>query len=181
MKQHWTTYLATALIVFCIVSAITAQRRKQQSSIGRLVANKPTVYITFKGVVSEAKGTGPNEQRFRLELHNNTKWTLSCYLVPQPISPGDSAVMYQATAVDGARVIHRSTSDVLIPKPIESGKSVSFSVPSEHLAKGYQIFVEFNYEWEIRDDISPYGLEPSHRVYFSNSGLPDNLRNQGKE
>lgn len=178
MKRRWVRSLVAGMIAFCLANAINGQTRNRQSSMTRLIANKPTVYVTFRGVVSEVKGTAPDEQRFRLELHNNTKWTLSCYLVPQPISPGDSAVMYQAEAVDGGRVIHRSTSDVLIPKPVESGMSVSFSVPSAHLGKGYQIFVEFIYEWEKRDDISPYGLEQSHRVYFSNSDLLDNLRNQ---
>jgi hypothetical protein len=170
--------LSLIMAVFLVsASGIVGQiRRAQHSSMVRLNANKPTVYVTYKDVVSGLDGRGFNEQLFRLELHNNTRWVIWCYLVPGPTSAGDSPIMYQVDAADGSRANPSAGNDVLIPKTLESGKSASFLVSAAHLAKGFRIFVEFNYEWEKRDQIAPYGVEPSHRVYFYHNDLPANLR-----
>lgn len=49
---------------------------------------------------------------------------------------------------------------------LAGGKSVTFSVPSEHLADGLIIRIPFNYQWE---GITKY--KPLHFITYSSSGL----------
>jgi hypothetical protein len=84
--------------------------------------------------------------------------------------------MYKVETADGSKPLYRAIGDVIFPKTVGSGKSASFLVSSADLAKGFRIYVEFNYQWEERDQIAPYGVEPSHRVYFYYNDLPANLR-----
>ena len=56
---------------------------------------------------------------------------------------------------------------------LPSGKSVSFSVPREHLAKNLSVKMQFGYEWE--SDYSSRWEEPEHYVRFYSSSLPENV------
>jgi hypothetical protein len=96
--------------------------------------------------------------------------------VPQKTSPGDYPLLYKVENLEGTRPINRAVGAVFVQKALASGSSVSFQVLPEDLIKGQSIFVEFNDEWEARDHMSPYGVEPNHRVYFSQSDLPSGLR-----
>lgn len=72
------------------------------------------------------------------------------------------------------------TGDVFSTSWLPAGGSVIFSVPREHLAKLFAVYIPYNYEWEygertFRSD------EPQHRVYFRASDLPkDAARNAGQ-
>ena len=50
---------------------------------------------------------------------------------------------------------------------LKAGRSVVFSAPKEHLAKGLSIKIPFNYAWE-----SPTETNPMHYVYFNSYKLP---------
>lgn len=55
---------------------------------------------------------------------------------------------------------------------LKSGKSISFSVPRNHLASNLKIRVDFTYDWEYGVDAnsSPYS-EPRHSIFFSSLDL----------
>jgi len=67
-----------------------------------------------------------------------------------------------------------STADVCHPYSLDSGKSVTFSVPREHLGKN--LYIEFEYwpEWENRDN--ELGNFPQYYVSFGNQELPSGER-----
>ena len=147
-----------------------------QESTARLNKNKLTVYLTFKEIVKPSETNGLDRDFFRIELHNNTKWTISCYLASGPKTPQDSPVVHQIESSDGSGVIQQSRDDVLFPKMVRSGKSVTFLISTKDFIAKTMISVEFNYDWERRGKIAPLGIEPSHRVYFFYSQLPTGVR-----
>jgi len=178
MKKLIWKFSILFVIAICLANTmLSAQsRKKPRSWTARLDSTKPTLYITFKNIANNEVTTGSNGQMVRLELHNNTRWTVLCYLTPGAANTGDAHITYKVENVEAGKTMYRDTGDVVFPRSIKSGESVTFLVSSTHLAKGNRIFVEFNYEWEKRDRMSPYAVEPSHRVYFYHNDLPDSLR-----
>jgi hypothetical protein len=165
-----------ALTVICILPVQSLPGRTLKSQRARIDLRKPTVYLKFIGGAKQDAGSVDNAAELRLELHNNTRWVIYCYLIPQKTSPGDYPLLYKVETSEGSRGTNRATGDVFVQKSLASGSSVSFPVLPADLVKGQSIYVEFNYEWEARDHMSPYGVEPNHRVYFSQSDLPAGLR-----
>jgi hypothetical protein len=53
---------------------------------------------------------------------------------------------------------------------LKSGKSISFSVPQNHLNDNLKIRIYFTYEWE-RDVSFAEDSNPQHSVFFSSSDL----------
>jgi hypothetical protein len=168
--------LVIAVAVVGILPIMGQTRRTMKGQEARLNLNKPTVYLKFSSASKQDAATPDNTSPLRLELHNNTRWVIYCYLIPQKTSPGDYPLLYKVENLEGNRAINRAVGDVFVQKAVASGNSVSFRVLPEDLIKGQSIYVEFNYEWEARDHMSPYGVEPNHRVYFSQSDLPSGLR-----
>ena len=157
--------------------ALRGQTKDQlQETTARLNKNKLTVYLTFKEIVKPSETNSLDRDFFRLELHNNTKWPISCYLASGPKTSQDSPVVHQIESSDGSRVIQQTRDDVFFPKMVRPGKSITFLVSHEYFIAKTRISVEFNYDWERRGQISPLGIEPSHRVYFSYSELPALVR-----
>jgi len=99
-----------------------------------------------------------------------------CYLVPQTPDSSDLPVIYKVQRESGNEALSQAIGDVILPRTIRPGGFVTFVVQRQHLVKGYSVFVEINYSWEIRDQIAPYGVEPNHRVYFSHGQLPADQR-----
>lgn len=149
---------------------------QQQETTARLNKNKLTVYLTFKEIVKPSETNGLDRDFFRIELHNNTKWAISCYLASGPKTSQDSPVVHQIESSDDGRVIHQTRDDVFFPKMVRPGKSIAFLVSHEQFIAKTRISVEFNYDWERRGQIAPLGIEPSHRVYFSYGELPALVR-----
>jgi len=149
---------------------------QQEEATARLNKNKLTVYLTFKEIVKPSETNGLDRVFFRIELHNNTKWAISCYLASGPKTSQDSSVVHQIESSDDGRVIHQTWDDVFFPKMVRPGKSITFLVSHEQFIAKTRISVEFNYYWERRGQIAPLGIEPSHRVYFSYGELPALVR-----
>lgn len=63
------------------------------------------------------------------------------------------------------------TGDTCTPFYLDSGKSVVFSVPREHVAKNLYIEIEFWYEWENRRN--ELGDFPQSYVSYGHLQLPD--------
>jgi hypothetical protein len=106
----------------------------------------------------------------RLFLHNNTRWTIESISVYEPFIEGGQ-VRYTIELEDGCRE-KRLYSDVVLGMRLLPGKAISFVVPQEDFPKGSQIYVTFNYSWELSEGI-PHGNEAVHRAYFRANDLPE--------
>jgi len=151
---------------------IAAAQQPKHKSQGRLNASKPTVYLSFQQRIFP---TTEGKEELQLSLHNNTRWNIIYYLAPEIARPGTVPVVYKVEDDKRSQVFINLTGDVVFQEKLAPGKSISFVVAREHLNHGYQVYVEFNYEWEIRDHISPYSSEPNHRVYFGWYDMPKSL------
>jgi hypothetical protein len=173
--------LVFAVIAFCLSGAIPAMVSGQKKVIApqvRRAPRKPTVYVSLGRMPISHDLTELNQsnESLRLELHNNTRWDILCYLAGAPTAPPDVPMIYRVEDSEGCSQLPQPIGDVIFTQKIQPGGFVSFMVPRKYLSKGHGIFVEFNYSWEIRDGIAPYGVEPNHRAYLHSSQLPDNLR-----
>ncbi|MGQ0760831.1 MAG: hypothetical protein ACT4OT_02255 [Acidobacteriota bacterium] len=152
--------LAIVTLVFALIGFSTAQQRKQFSA--RLNPSKATVYVSFDSARADANG----DPRFRLKLHNNTRWKIICYLTPGRSRLGELPVIYKVQDDKRNEIYSNHSGDVVFQHAVLPGKSVAFLVSKEHLKRGTTVYVEYNYPWEIRGGISPYGVEPNHRVFY---------------
>src|SRR5437660_11436805 len=116
MKKADGSFLIFIVILLCVASvlSVSAQSKKgPRSLMARVDSNKPTVYMTFNGVAQKQIGQRSDEQTLRLELHNNTRWTIFCYLTPGAASTGDAHITYKVENVQAGRTIYRDTGDVV--------------------------------------------------------------------
>lgn len=170
--------LSSLLIVIAI---ITINRNLQVNSASEQAAariNKemPTVFIEAVGLVKGSEPQDKGEQLIRLSLHNNTQWTLLYYTVLEPIDQGDWPVLYRVEDEKQCLVFNSRTVGSTPVFRLQSGKSIHFRIPRKHLSEGNSLYVEFQYDWEIRNGIDPYAREPKHRAYFSSFWLPESLK-----
>jgi hypothetical protein len=163
--------LALGAISVSVVVAGQKPVDRAKRQVARVDSGKPTVYLALSTAKGGAQSRDSANQLLRFELHNNTKWTIYCYLIPAKRSHGDFPVAYKVEEVETGRSLNRLAGDVFGQKAVSPGSFVTFRALPEHLAQGRSIYVEFNYDWEVRDNISPYGVEPNHRVYFSHADL----------
>lgn len=161
-------YKILPLLLVPFLSAVLASAQQSKSSVARLNASKPTVYISLRDTMTAAN----DNDGVRLELHNNTRWKIICYLTPVQARSGNLPIIYKVEDDKRNPVYSNHSGDVVFQQTVLPGKSIPFVVSKEHLKQGYSIFVEFNYAWEIRNGISPYGTEPNHRVFYGWYDLP---------
>jgi hypothetical protein len=185
-----------SLIAFClIVTSIDAQQKKisRRRDDVRLMKDKPSVYISFERF-GEREPLEPGESRegIWLRFHNNTKWPIFFRAFSVPKELGEAGMYYEIRELPQASVERGSPSssktkedikqktdlstgyqpvDSFSVISIESGDSILFSIPSEHLAEGLYLRMGFNYGWEDQNDVTA-GREAFHYVSFSSSALP---------
>ena len=66
------------------------------------------------------------------------------------------------------------SSDTQSDKSTES-KAQVFPISKEHLSDGRKIYINFGYQWEYDNVLSPL-VEPIHRVEFGSDKLPKDAR-----
>ena len=104
-------------------------------------------------------------------LHNNTRRPIYYGEWSEESLPGDAPVIYIIELIDGCRE-KRLHSDTVWTRKLMPGKTVSFVVPKEDFPKGSEIYVRFNFSWELKQgDTVRY--EAMHRAYFLSSNLPN--------
>ena len=164
----------------CFLLAVAANAEGPVGSTARVRSNKdrPTVYLTYERSGPRKPLTnGESNRGIWLRLHNNTKWKLILRVggVSNP-SYGDFVVFYEIERTQGGGftpVGYRSHVASVIK--LKAGDSIVFSVPHEHLDKGLELRIRYNYDWELRDDDSLSAKEPYHTVTFPSSNLPVDL------
>ena len=142
-----------------------------RSSDIRSVKDKPTVYISFERAGKrEPLLNGESDEGIWLRLHNNTRWSIKLDMNDVPSAEfGDADLFYEVMA--DKKVVVDMRCHVCSTDSVPPGRSVLFSVPREHLAKGRAIRISFAYEWEEDGNRSTVG-EPQHLVSFYASKLP---------
>ena len=164
------------MVLSCFGFAQRAQHResvkaKQQF---RIKKDMPTVYITFERAGKRKPlEQGESDEGVWLRLHNNTEWPITVAMNGVPKEYGDAALFYDVLV--GGKVMAEGRCHVCSSNQLSPGGSLLFSMPSENLAEGGAIRVNFSYGWERPDDVFA-GREPQHFVYFYSSKVPQTAR-----
>jgi hypothetical protein len=171
------------ILVLLLLSAlgVTGSSQNDKPSKSRRIKDgKPTVYL---------KAECRNKDTVRLRFYNNTGWavavrTFSLYVNPKKVAtvklingetafvlPNDRDIssIYYYVEKDGVQenidVPKLNYSDSFNPSWIATNDSIFFTVPKAHLRDGLQVYVHFNYEWEINKQGIIHN-EPLHKVIF---------------
>jgi hypothetical protein len=193
--------LTIFLFLPAILSMAPEQKSPRSGETILIRKDRPSVYIEFeKEGKAEPLFQGEIDQRIWLTLHNNSPWIIEFCSFPVPKLLGDAGIVHTVKHIpvmiregsfsnslrspDIASPPSRkelptipegySTGDTCTPYKLGSDRSISFSVPRNHLANDLFIEFEFWYEWENRDnELADY---PQCLVSFSNSRLPKPYR-----
>jgi hypothetical protein len=145
----------------------------------RVEAPRPTIYL-------EVERNDHEQVWFR--LHNNTRFSLAVRTVSfyrnrggkvglgdgnlTSVLPADVEIrtLHYYVEKDDPSSKHVSAPEVGYPDSyfvswIPAGNSILFAVPSSRLRPGLSVYVPFQYEWELSEQLIFNG-EPEHRVYF---------------
>jgi hypothetical protein len=146
----------------------------------RLDSKKPSAYITFEKFDKRKPFTQEeSNEGVWLRFHNNTKWKIYLKTFGNETENNSYKIPYQVKLLPSQ---NSEVKESQIPKgyrlsnsvhEIESGKSLLFSIPKEHLANGFYITIDFSYDWELTGYGGGGGLEIAHQVSFLWSQLPD--------
>lgn len=163
----------------------TQHRKSGGGESFRLSTEAQSVHLTLERVSERPPlKTGESEQGVWLRLHNDSGWAISYSAFDVPEEYGEVGMYHEVVSVQnsqrgpaGERTLNigYGPPHVFSTVQLSPGKSVVFSVPREHLAKGLAIRISFNYEWEDQDDVFA-GHAPRHYVYFHSSKLKPNVR-----
>lgn len=176
------------LILMLMLSAFSvfSQMRENGGDVpGQSKAGNPTVYVEY---VCE------DSNKVFLRMFNNTIWTLAVesdrlyYKTPKVVKLGNGTGFYAmpndkevslnyfvekfALPSKKVKLPKISYPDSVYGNWIAADDSILFSVPLDYLKADLQIFIYFNYEWEVttKGVILP---GPQHRISFRGIGLPD--------
>jgi hypothetical protein len=134
----------------------------------KLNSKRPSVYITFEDFDEKTQGAHPS-QGARLLLHNNTRWPVHYYMHYDPVIAAGQ-IAYVIELADGQRD-ERTYSGVILGGKLMPGKTLTLVVPRGNFPKGSQIYVEFNFSWELPGG-DAIRNETVHRAYFLSNDLP---------
>jgi hypothetical protein len=145
--------------------------------VGRVKSDKPTVYLEY---------LCQDKKNVYLRMYNNTAWNISVtadelYPSKHQIKLQNGVNTYAAPNGKAISLHYRvgkwasPRENVKVPKVaypdngfsnwIASQDSILFLVPIEYLRKDLQVYVRFNYEWEVTRQ--GYTInDPEHRVSF---------------
>ena len=194
--SYWNQIMKyiTVLFVFLSITVCFYGQNKQKNTLNKknqltkenykLDQSKPTVYIDFVKVL-EDEPFEPDDSRERvyLKLVNNSKWSIYIPVFAYIDESKGTGIEYAVERVNDSAPIEgtipqtRQTGDMVTPHlELKYGKSITFSVPSNHLAINLIIRVDFYYSWVWdsfeRDNSSDF-LYPEiiSSVYFTNPML----------
>lgn len=149
----------------------------------KLVENTATIFV---------KAECEENQDIRFRLFNNTNWaiavpTFSFYLIPKKIRratlqngktiylmPNDreiSSLFYytEKEQIQGNKknlVLGGYYTDSFNISWLGSKDSIFFSIPKEELKDSTEVYIIFNYEWELSEKGFFFPNEAQHRAYF---------------
>jgi len=176
---------AVLILMLLATTSFSQSGSDELKSGARVRADKPTVYLEY---------VCQDKNKVYLRMYNNTIWHISVvaddlyYPSKTPIklrngintyaAPNDKEISLQyriekwALPSENVEVPKVAYSDNGFSGWIASQDSILFSVPTEYLRKDLQIFVRFNYEWEVTKKGHTIN-DPEHRVSFRGLDLSD--------
>ena len=182
--------MRVCIIVFFVLIGIgtaLGQMTDDSKANGQVKFDRPTVFIEY---------VCGNRQKARLRLVNNTIWAIT--VLSDQYYPFGGTVRVSSNAEYHTLPEDKEVSlflhvdrfalpweQVAVPKVlppdsgvsnwIASGHSTLFSVPTEYLTDKLEVYVDFNYEWELRKNNTLVG-GPEHRVIFRGIDLPESIQ-----
>lgn len=191
-------YFVVALSFFvCLKGNVSAQTVKH---IGLtrddvvLKRDKPTIYMCVDSKLTQDDRYA-KEDSVWLRIYNNTIWLIKFnaerigtssklitlangYKVAALTDGSVSFPHYGLELKDAKGGLTRSLwGDMSTINWLPSNTSTIFKVPNKYFKEG-NLYLEFNYEWEITGKIGTESYAPIHRVYFY---LADPLNTSGSE
>lgn len=176
--------LIFSLTILCCLglsSSATAQKNNSSTRITkttsnnvRVIKSKPHISISYEreGKIDPLY-VGESDRRVWLRFHNNSRWQVMFCSSPVSKEYGETEITYEIERYEGSgETPGTRSSDNCGYLLLDSGKSILFSIPREHLAEGLAIKVQFRYEWENDSDGSDNLLEPKHFTYFYSEDIP---------
>jgi hypothetical protein len=139
------------------------------SQAQKLNTKRPSVFLSFGEFVKKTADVAYPSEGARLVLHNNTRWPIYYQKNYDPTA-GAASIIYIIELEDGKRDV-RNRVDVVSTGKLMPGKTLSFVVPRRDFPRGSEIYVEFNFSWEL-DQGERVRREAVHRAYFLSSDLP---------
>lgn len=148
-------------MLFLATTSFSQSSSDEFKSGGRVKADHPTVYLEY---------VCQDKKKVYLRMYNNTVWHISVvadelYPPKTPIklrngintyaAPNDKEISLQyrvekwALPWENVKVPQIAYPDNGFGNWIASQDSILFSVPIEYIRKDLQVFVRFNYEWEV--------------------------------
>lgn len=186
MRKHF-------MIFSILVAAIVANAQNRGGSSD--VDNHPTIAVVFE--CREGK-------KIRLRLYNKTEWaialqTFSYYVNPDPKKnkvitlrqggsvfglPNDreiSSLFYFIEKVEvrkGKKILLTESNaiDSYNSSWIAPNDSIFFLVPAEWVDEQSELYIKFNYEWELSKQSIFLSNEPQHRLYFRSAQNEENIK-----
>jgi hypothetical protein len=133
----------------------------------KLVPSKASVYIDF---VKVGQGADKDE-RLWLKIHNNQHWGIRLEMSGTAPGEGEANLFYDVLDryehISDSISCHVCSTNILSP-----GKSLTFSIPKDHLVSVYAIRIRYSFAWE--DDLNLD--EPQDYSYFLSSDLPEKIK-----
>src|SRR5262245_53023368 len=125
----------------CGASRYVQVNKQKNEKSGRLVQNKPTVYLEFRDAEPTSSTEQNKTQKIQLLLHNNTRWPIYYYMYTSGSERRGVIMLYSVEVEEekGKRVYEVRGGHTLIAQKLPSGKSISFAVLREHLTQGNRI------------------------------------------
>jgi len=152
--------------LFCAFVLAGSMTASQAQKIDK---KRPSLYITFGEFVKKTADVAYPSEGARLVLHNNTRWPIY-YRKDYDPTAGGASIIYIIELEDGKRDV-RNHVDVVSTSKLMPGKTLRFVVPRRDFPRGSEIYVEFNFSWEL-DHGERVRRESVHRAYFLSSNLP---------
>jgi hypothetical protein len=140
-------------LIFIILSILPYQANAQKSKSISIKINqtKPSVYITYdrRGKLKPLF-QGESENRIWLKMHNNTKLNIFFCAFSVSKEYGEIGLYHTVKRIslfNKEMPLGYGQSDACDVSTLGAGKSVLFSLPSEHLDKDLAIKIESFYGW----------------------------------
>lgn len=164
--------LMTLVITCCFVPA-TAQTRSSYRSSPLINPDKPVVYISFLRVGRiEPLEPSVRGQYLWFRLTNNSRWAIWLEMSAVPKDYGDALLYYTTEDLsDKDKILVDSRCHVCSANPVAPGRSVIFSVPTDHASRGARLRLPYSFGWE-RDSEADGGSRSHHSVEFYFGSLP---------
>jgi len=166
--------LFLTLVVTCCVIPASAQTRSTRRGSPLIDPSKPAVFISFLKVGQiEPLEAGVRGQYLWFRLTNNSRWAIWLEMSGVPKAYGEARLYYTIEdTTDRGKILVDSSCHVCSVNPVAPGRSIVFSIPTDHASRYSRLHIPYSFSWE-RDNESEGGSSSQHSVEFYFDKLPE--------